>query len=109
MSHNTHEGIRNLSSVSSISLALLFFYFIINYNFSLKNILNHLFFICGKKLVNKIKCCLGPEMRYALRLNRGVTKPNRSHSNFQLPTKRDIIFGSQEAREGARNLFYLKF
>ena len=29
MSHNTHEGIRNLSPVSSISLALLFFYFII--------------------------------------------------------------------------------
>ena len=28
MSHNTHEGIRNLSSISSISLALLFFYFI---------------------------------------------------------------------------------
>ena len=28
MSHNTHEGIRNLSPVSSISLALLFFYFI---------------------------------------------------------------------------------
>ena len=31
MSHNTHEGIRNLSSVSSISLALLFFYFIARY------------------------------------------------------------------------------
>ena len=30
MSHNTYEGIRNLSPVSSISLALLFFYFIIN-------------------------------------------------------------------------------
>ena len=29
MSHNTHEGIRNLSPVSSISLAVLFFYFII--------------------------------------------------------------------------------
>ena len=29
MSHNTHEGIRNISPVSSISLALLFFYFII--------------------------------------------------------------------------------
>ena len=29
MSHNTHEGIRNLSPVSSISLAFLFFYFII--------------------------------------------------------------------------------
>ena len=29
MSHNIHEGIRNLSPVSSISLALLFFYFII--------------------------------------------------------------------------------
>ena len=28
MSHNTHEGIRNLSPVSSISLTLLFFYFI---------------------------------------------------------------------------------
>ena len=27
MSHNIHEGIRNLSPVSSISLALLFFYF----------------------------------------------------------------------------------
>ena len=31
MSHNTHEGIRNLSPVSSISLALLFFYFITRY------------------------------------------------------------------------------
>ena len=31
MSHNTHEGIRNLSPVSSISLALLLFYFIIKY------------------------------------------------------------------------------
>ena len=31
MSHNTYEGIRNLSPVSSISLALLFFYFIIRY------------------------------------------------------------------------------
>ena len=31
MSHNTHEGIRNLSPVSSISLSLLFFYFIIRY------------------------------------------------------------------------------
>ena len=30
MSYNTHEGIRNLSHVSSISLALLFFYFITN-------------------------------------------------------------------------------
>ena len=29
MSHDTYEGIRNLSPVSSISLALLFFYFII--------------------------------------------------------------------------------
>ena len=29
MTHNTHEVIRNLSLVSSISLALLFFYFII--------------------------------------------------------------------------------
>ena len=28
MSHNIHEGIRNLSHVSSISLAFLFFYFI---------------------------------------------------------------------------------
>ena len=28
MSHNTHEGIRNFSHVSSISLALLFFWFI---------------------------------------------------------------------------------
>ena len=28
MSHNIHEGIRNLFPVSSISLALLFFYFI---------------------------------------------------------------------------------
>ena len=28
MSHKTHKGIRNLSPVSSISLALLFFYFI---------------------------------------------------------------------------------
>ena len=33
MSHNTHEGIRNLSHVSSISLALLFFYFIVEYTF----------------------------------------------------------------------------
>ena len=31
MSHNTHEGIRNLAHVSSIYLALLFFYFIIRY------------------------------------------------------------------------------
>ena len=31
MSHNTHEGIRNLSPVSSMSLTLLFFYFIIRY------------------------------------------------------------------------------
>ena len=31
MSHNTHEGIRNLSPVSSISLAFLLFYFIIRY------------------------------------------------------------------------------
>ena len=31
MSHNTHEGIRNLSHVYSISLALLFFYFITRY------------------------------------------------------------------------------
>ena len=29
MSHNTHERIRNFSHVSSISLAILFFYFII--------------------------------------------------------------------------------
>ena len=28
MSHSIYEGIRNLSHVSSISLALLFFYFI---------------------------------------------------------------------------------
>ena len=35
MSHNTHEGIRNLSLVSSISLALLFFYFIIHNNMSI--------------------------------------------------------------------------
>ena len=31
MSHNTHEGIRNLFPVSSISLALFFFYFITRY------------------------------------------------------------------------------
>ena len=31
MSHNTREGIRNLSPVSSISLVLLFFYFITRY------------------------------------------------------------------------------
>ena len=31
MSHNTHEGIRNISPVSFISLALLFFYFITRY------------------------------------------------------------------------------
>ena len=31
MSHNTLGRIRNLSPVSSISLALLFFYFIIKY------------------------------------------------------------------------------
>ena len=30
--HHLHEGIRNLSSVSSISIALLFFYFIIRYH-----------------------------------------------------------------------------
>ena len=33
MSQYTHERIRNLSPVSSISLALLFFYFIIIFNF----------------------------------------------------------------------------
>ena len=32
MSHNTHEGIRNLSPVFFISLALLLFYFIIIIN-----------------------------------------------------------------------------
>ena len=31
MSHNIHEGIRNLSPVSSISLTVLFFYFITRY------------------------------------------------------------------------------
>ena len=31
MSHKIHEGIRNLSPVSSIPLALLFFYFITRY------------------------------------------------------------------------------
>ena len=31
MSYNIHEGIRNLSPVSSISLAHLFFYFITRY------------------------------------------------------------------------------
>ena len=31
MSHNTHEGIRNLPPISSISLALLFLYFITRY------------------------------------------------------------------------------
>ena len=36
MSHNIHERIRNLSLVSSISLALLFFYFITkNFEFKL--------------------------------------------------------------------------
>ena len=39
MSHNTHEGIRNLSPVSSISLVLLFFYFIIRYQYESLN--NH--------------------------------------------------------------------
>ena len=39
MSHNTHERIRNLSHVSFISLALLFFYFIISYKLFI--------FICG--------------------------------------------------------------
>ena len=39
MSHNTHEGIRNLFSVSSISLALLFFYFITRYQHESSN--NH--------------------------------------------------------------------
>ena len=34
MSHNIHEEIRNLSPVSSISLALLFFYFITRYRSS---------------------------------------------------------------------------
>ena len=31
MSHNIHEGIRNLSLVSFISFAILFFYFITHY------------------------------------------------------------------------------
>ena len=35
MSHNIHEGIRNLSPVSFISLALLFFYFITKSKFFL--------------------------------------------------------------------------
>ena len=39
MSHNTHEGIRNLFNISSISLALLFFYFIIRYQHESSN--NH--------------------------------------------------------------------
>ena len=39
MSHKTHEGIRNLSHVSSISLALLFFYFITRYQHESSN--NH--------------------------------------------------------------------
>ena len=39
MSHNTYEGIRNLSPVSSISLTLLFFYFIIRYQHESSN--NH--------------------------------------------------------------------
>ena len=38
MSHNTHEGIRNLSPVFSISLALLFFYFYNNYLFLFHNL-----------------------------------------------------------------------
>ena len=39
MSHNTHEGIRNISPVSSISLALLLFYFITRYQHDSPN--NH--------------------------------------------------------------------
>ena len=39
MSHNTHEGIRNISHVSSISHALLFFYFITRYQYDSSN--NH--------------------------------------------------------------------
>ena len=39
MSHNIHERIRNLSPVSFISLALLFFYFIIRYQHESSN--NH--------------------------------------------------------------------
>ena len=39
MSHNTHEGIRNLSPVSSISSALLFFYFITKSLFLIINII----------------------------------------------------------------------
>ena len=39
MSHNTYEGIRNLSPVSSISFALLFFYFITRYQHESSN--NH--------------------------------------------------------------------
>ena len=39
MSHNTLGRIRNLSPVSSISLALLFFYFIIRYQHESSN--NH--------------------------------------------------------------------
>ena len=43
MSQNTHEGIRNLFPVSSISLAFLFFYFIINTFYSSLN-----FFLAGR-------------------------------------------------------------
>ena len=39
MSHNTHEGIRNFSHVSSISLALLLFYSITRYQHDSPN--NH--------------------------------------------------------------------
>ena len=38
MSHNTHEGIRNLSPISSISLTLLFFYFITLFSFIMRTI-----------------------------------------------------------------------
>ena len=39
MSHNTHEGIRNIFPISSISFALLFFYFITRYQHDSSN--NH--------------------------------------------------------------------
>ena len=47
MSHKIHEGIRNLSPVSFISLALLFFYFITI------NILNFVFLTI---LFSNFKC-----------------------------------------------------
>ena len=45
MSHNTYEGIKSIFPISSISLALLFFYFIIIYSYC-SNLINLVFKFC---------------------------------------------------------------